>query len=460
LKKQCASGPASAVRSQFNGGFFNFPTVEQKYKTDNEVSNDRFVRFFYLSVLNAGRSVMGIKLDISRKGVITLAGAKAIVQISNVNKYYDRNHVVSDLNMEVYEGEFLSILGPSGCGKTTTLRMIAGFEQQTEGVITVEGERVEDKEPFDRNVNTVFQSYALFPHMNVYDNIAFGLKMKKTAKAQIKKMVTDTLAMVQLTGFEKRFPAQLSGGQKQRVAIARAIVNKPRVLLLDEPLGALDMKLRKQMQIEMKRLQKKLGITFIYVTHDQEEAMTMSDRIAVMNAGVLEQIDVPGEIYEHPKSRFVADFIGESNLFDTVVDSAEDDIYHLKAESGDVLGSGGSFKPNELICVSVRPEKTKYSEKPVSGFSISGVVRENIYIGTLVKSIIVLQNDHELKICTLAGEPYPKSGTMQYVYWEPKDAVLMPTYSQTVHALIDNVDLGDYIDKRKDSLGEQAKVAP
>jgi len=392
--------------------------------------------------------------------VIILANAKAIVEINNVNKYYDQNHVVTDLNMVVYEGEFLSILGPSGCGKTTTLRMIAGFEQQTEGDILVEGERVEDKEPFDRNVNTVFQSYALFPHMDVYNNIAFGLKMKKAGKAQIKQMVTDALAMVQLTGFEKRFPAQLSGGQKQRVAIARAIVNKPRVLLLDEPLGALDMKLRKQMQIELKRLQKKLGITFIYVTHDQEEAMTMSDRIAVMNAGVLEQIDVPGEIYEHPKSRFVADFIGESNLFDTTVDTVEGDLYHLKAETGDVLGRGTHFEPKELICVSVRPEKTKCSETPVAGFSIDGIVRENIYIGTLIKSIIVMKNDHELKVSTLAGEPYPKSGTKQYIYWEAKDAVLMPTYSQKVHSLIENVDLGDYMDKRQENLEEQKEVAP
>ena len=391
--------------------------------------------------------------------MITLTQAKAIVEINNVNKYYDKNHVVTDLNMVVCEGEFLSILGPSGCGKTTTLRMIAGFEQQTEGEIKVEGERVEDKEPFDRNVNTVFQSYALFPHMNVYDNISFGLKMKKTPKAKVRELVTDALDMVQLTGFDKRFPAQLSGGQKQRVAIARAIVNKPRVLLLDEPLGALDMKLRKQMQIELKRLQKKLGITFIYVTHDQEEAMTMSDRIAVMNAGVLEQLDVPGEIYAHPKSRFVADFIGESNLFDTVVDYEENGLYHLKAESGEILGRGAGFQPEEFICVSVRPEKTRCSASPVEGFSIDGVVKENIFIGTLVKSIIVLKNGHELKVSTLSGEPFPKSGTTQYVYWNAQDAVLMPTYSQQVHAMIENVNLGEYIEKTKKSAA-QTKVAP
>jgi spermidine/putrescine transport system ATP-binding protein len=209
---------------------------------------------------------------------------RKIVEINHVDKYFGKNHVVKDLNMSVAEGEFLSILGPSGCGKTTTLRMIAGFEHQTNGEILVEGERVENKEPFDRNVNTVFQSYALFPHMTVYENIAFGLKMKKTPKRKIASMVDEVLKMVQLEGYEKRYPGQLSGGQKQRVAIARAIVNQPRVLLLDEPLGALDLKLRKQMQIELKHLQRKLGITFIYVTHDQEEAMTMSDRICQRRA--------------------------------------------------------------------------------------------------------------------------------------------------------------------------------
>ena len=386
-----------------------------------------------------------------------MTGAKAIVELSNVNKFYDKNHVVSDLNMIINEGEFLSILGPSGCGKTTTLRMIAGFEQQTDGIITVEGERVEDKEPFDRNVNTVFQSYALFPHMNVYDNIAFGLKMKKTPKAKMKKMVLDALEMVQLEGFEKRFPAQLSGGQKQRVAIARAIVNKPRVLLLDEPLGALDMKLRKQMQLELKRLQKKLGITFIYVTHDQEEAMTMSDRIAVMNAGVLEQIDVPGEIYAHPKSRFVADFIGESNLFDAVVEKVEGSTYSLNTELGSILGNGDKFELNEFVCVSVRPEKTKYSEFPVEGFSIKGVVKENICIGTLIKSIVVLSNGEELKISTLAGQPFPISGSSQFLYWNPDDAVLMHTDSHKIYSMIENVDLGEYV-QSVEPEEEQVKV--
>ena len=238
-----------------------------------------------------------------------------IVKIDKVNKKYGNNHVVRDLFMDVYEGEFLTMLGPSGCGKTTTLRMIAGFETPSDGNIYIEGEKIQDTEPYDREVNTVFQNYALFPHMTIYENVAFGLTIKKVNKIEIKQRVTEMLELVQLTGYENRKPSQLSGGQKQRVAIARALINRPKVLLLDEPLGALDMKLRKQMQFELKRLQRKLGITFIYVTHDQEEALTMSDRIAIMYGGNLEQIGTPKEIYEKPASKFVGDFIGESNIF-------------------------------------------------------------------------------------------------------------------------------------------------
>jgi spermidine/putrescine transport system ATP-binding protein len=367
--------------------------------------------------------------------------SKAIVEIKNVNKFYGENHVVKNLNMTVFEGEFLSILGPSGCGKTTTLRMIAGFEQQSEGDIAVEGERIEEKEPFDRNVNTVFQSYALFPHMNIYDNIAFGLKMKNTGKDEIKTRVSDVISMVRLEGFEKRFPSQLSGGQKQRVAIARAIVNRPKVLLLDEPLGALDMKLRKQMQLELKRLQKKLGITFIYVTHDQEEALTMSDRIAVMNVGILEQIDSPSEIYDHPKSKFVADFIGESNLFEGCITSSSADSRQVTTECGSVCGKGAGFSDGELIYVSVRPEKTRVSSTPVAGFSIQGVVKENIFTGNLIKTIIVLPDNNELKVTALSSPNTPRTGSTQYIHWDLTDAVLLHNPSHTIFSLIDNVDL-------------------
>ena len=294
---------------------------------------------------------------------------KKIVEIEGVNKIYGSNHVVKDLNLTVNEGEFLTLLGSSGCGKTTTLRMIAGFEEPTSGTIKVEGESIEEKEPFERNVNTVFQTYALFPHKTIFDNIAYGLKMKKVPKAEIKERVLEMMEMVQLSGFEKRYPSQLSGGQKQRVAIARALINRPRVLLLDEPLGALDLKLRKQMQLELKRLQKKLNITFIYVTHDQEEALTMSDRIAVMHDGIIDQLATPTEIYEHPATRFVATFIGETNTYDGCVTSITDSVATITLENGAVkVACDDSFNILEYATVSVRPEKMRFSKTPVEAY--------------------------------------------------------------------------------------------
>lgn len=242
---------------------------------------------------------------------------RAMVSLINVVKDYggQGNLAVDGMSMDIREGEFLTILGPSGCGKTTTLRMVAGFENPDNGSIMIDGEIVDNILSYKRCVNTVFQNYALFPHMSVYDNIAFGLRMKKVPVGDIDINVKKAINMVRLGGYEKRMPSELSGGQKQRVAIARAVINNPKVLLLDEPLSALDYKLRKEMQIELKHLQRELGITFIFVTHDQEEALTMSDRIAVMKDGRLEQLGTPNEIYEHPKTKFVADFIGETNLF-------------------------------------------------------------------------------------------------------------------------------------------------
>lgn len=373
-----------------------------------------------------------------------------IVDIKGVNKIYGTNHVVKDLNLLVEEGEFLTLLGSSGCGKTTTLRMIAGFEEPTTGSITVEGEPIEDKEPYERNVNTVFQSYALFPHMTIYDNVAYGLKMKRVPKKEIKERVLKMLEMVQLSGFEKRYPSQLSGGQKQRVAIARALINRPKVLLLDEPLGALDLKLRKQMQLELKRLQKKLNITFIYVTHDQEEALTMSDRIAIMHDGVMDQIGSPTEIYERPATKFVATFIGETNVFDGTIRSIEGGKAVIGIENGEVTTSGSveegdgkntGFAVNEFVTVSVRPEKMHFSPKPVEGFTVPAVVRDYIYVGSVLKCIAVLPNGNEIKMEKLAGEELPPIGEKVFICWEPEDAVLIHSLDNRFYQSMENIKL-------------------
>ena len=364
-----------------------------------------------------------------------------IVQLEGVNKYFGKNHVVKNLNLSVEEGEFLTLLGSSGCGKTTTLRMIAGFEEPTSGSILVEGQAVEEKEPFERNVNTVFQSYALFPHKTIYDNVAYGLKMKKVPKTEITQRVKEIMALVQLTGFEERYPSQLSGGQKQRVAIARALINRPRVLLLDEPLGALDLKLRKQMQLELKRLQRKLNITFIYVTHDQEEALTMSDRIAVMHDGILDQLGTPEEIYEQPRTKFVATFIGETNIFEGNIKELAMGRVAVRIENGVIRGCGYGFSRNEYITVSVRPEKMKFSAAPVKGFQLEAQVKDYVYAGSVVKCIAVLQNGMEIKMDRLAGEELPEPGSIIHPWWEEKDVVLLHNPENQVLKMIDSIPL-------------------
>lgn len=365
-----------------------------------------------------------------------------IVEMIGVNKRYGSNHVVKDLNLTVNEGEFLTLLGSSGCGKTTTLRMIAGFEEPSTGSIKVEGIPVEEKEPYERNVNTVFQTYALFPHKTIFDNIAYGLKMKKVPKPEIKERVLEMMEMVQLSGFEKRYPAQLSGGQKQRVAIARALINRPRVLLLDEPLGALDLKLRKQMQLELKRLQKKLNITFIYVTHDQEEALTMSDRIAIMHDGIVDQLDTPVEIYEHPATRFVATFIGETNTYDGCVTSIHEGIATVTLENGAVkVKCDDSFSILEYATVSVRPEKMRFQTKPREGFELVAIVKDYIYVGAVLKCIVTLPNGNELKIERLAGQKLPPVGSRIFPYWEPEDAVLIHNDSYKIFKILDEIKL-------------------
>lgn len=376
---------------------------------------------------------------------------KAIVEIKNVNKIYQENHVVHNLSMEIYEGEFLTMLGPSGCGKTTTLRMIGGFEEPTDGSILIGGERIEDKEPFQRNVNTVFQSYALFPHMNIYQNIAYGLKIDKVPKTEIKERVEEMLKLVQLNGFEKRYPSQLSGGQKQRVAIARALIKRPKVLLLDEPLGALDMKLRKEMQLELKNLQKKLGITFIYVTHDQEEALTMSDRIAVMNQGYLDQLDTPNNIYEKPATRFVADFIGESNIFEATIVKKDSKTAKLGFEMGNGLSQVDEdikFESFEMVYASVRPEKVLFSKDEIEGFSIKGIVKEQIYVGNVIKSIVILANGQPVKISRMDIDDVPRIGDIVNIYWNLDDVVIIKSRAFQIHSIIENANLGGESDEK------------
>ncbi|MBC6678575.1 ABC transporter ATP-binding protein [Zhenpiania hominis] len=345
-----------------------------------------------------------------------------IVSLKKVNKFFGSNHVIKDMDLDINEGEFLTLLGPSGCGKTTILRMIAGFEDATNGVIEVQGERVEEKEAYERDVNTVFQSYALFPHMTVYDNIAYGLTVKKVPKDQIRERVKEMLELVQLMGFEGRKPDMMSGGQKQRVAIARALINNPKVLLLDEPLGALDLQLRKQMQIELKRLQKLLNITFVYVTHDQEEAMTMSDRIAVMNAGVIEHLASPSEIYNQPKTRFVANFIGESNIFTGEVKKMEDHIAEIKVEQGNVKMELSGFEQGEQIHVCVRPEVMKYSKTPIDGFSLEGTVKNVIFVGAQYRTLVTMDNGYDVKINRVKHDNDLKEGDRIYLYWDLEDA--------------------------------------
>lgn len=342
----------------------------------------------------------------------------SIVSLKNVEKWFGENHVVKNMNLEIQEGEFLTLLGPSGCGKTTTLRMIAGFEDASSGTIEVQGVRVEEMEPFQRDVNTVFQNYSLFPHMTVFENVAYGPSIKKVPKEQIKKSVSEMLELVQMSGYESRKPDELSGGQKQRVAIARALINQPRVLLLDEPLGALDMKLRRQMQIELKRLQKKLGITFVYVTHDQEEAMTMSDRIAVMSDGLILQIDNPVEIYEKPKSRFVADFIGESNIFDGKIKMMEDGILHAECKQGDCLLYGKGFEAEEEIFISVRPEYLMLSKEKQEGFSLKAKIIDYVFMGTLVKAILLTEDGKEIKYSRFEKNQSLDIGDEVYLYWD------------------------------------------
>lgn len=311
-----------------------------------------------------------------------------IIELKNISKSYEENRVLDNFNLDIKKNEFLTLLGPSGCGKTTTLKIIAGFEYADEGSVLFEGKEISNKPPYERPLNTVFQKYALFPHMDVYENIAFGLKIKKTPKDQIDKKVREMLKLVALEGFEKRSIDSLSGGQQQRIAIARALVNEPKVLLLDEPLGALDLKLRQEMQTELKKIQQQLGITFIFVTHDQEEALTMSDTIIVMNKGKIQQMGSPEDIYNEPENAFVARFIGESNIFDGIM---HDDFKVEFCDTHfDCVDKG--FEKNESIDVIVRPEDIKMVESDKG--MLKGIVESTVFKGVHYE-ITVNENGRE-----------------------------------------------------------------
>jgi putative spermidine/putrescine transport system ATP-binding protein len=323
------------------------------------------------------------------------------IRLAGVRKTYGDVAAVDGVDLEIGRGEFFTLLGPSGSGKTTCLRMIAGFERPDAGRIELAGEDVSRLPPAERDVNTVFQDYALFPHMSVGDNVAYGLKVKKVARAERAKRVEEALAMVRLEGYGDRRPSQLSGGQRQRVALARALVNRPRVLLLDEPLGALDLKLRQQLQVELKRIQAEVGITFVYVTHDQDEALTMSDRIAVMDGGHVLQVGSPRDVYEEPGSRFVAGFVGVSNLLELPVEKSEGDVLTLRLGADDSITGkhGGGAAEGATAIVTIRPERIALESAPrPDACHARGKVRESLYAGPTSRFVVELDGGGELMV--------------------------------------------------------------
>ncbi|RPD98086.1 spermidine/putrescine ABC transporter ATP-binding protein PotA [Candidatus Pantoea deserta] len=359
---------------------------------------------------------------------------QALVTLSGISKAFDGKSIISDFNLTIGHGEFITLLGPSGCGKTTILRLIAGLEEVDSGRVMLDDNDITDTPAEHRHVNTVFQSYALFPHMSVFENVAFGLRMQKTPHAEIAARVSEALAMVQLETFADRRPHQLSGGQQQRVAIARAVVNRPKVLLLDESLSALDYKLRKQMQNELKALQRKLGITFIFVTHDQEEALTMSDRIVVMRDGKIEQDGTPREIYEEPKNLFVARFIGEINVFDADVLDIRDAPRLRARVEGRECDIHCSFPASvgDRLHVLLRPEDLRvdevHSDQAVEG--LIGYVRERNYKGMTLESTVELENGKLVTVSEFFNEDDPdfdhSLNQKMAVNWVPSWEVVLP----------------------------------
>ncbi|OUL19985.1 spermidine/putrescine ABC transporter ATP-binding protein [Nostoc sp. RF31YmG] len=352
------------------------------------------------------------------------------IELRNVFKFFNQEPAVNGVDLDVRQGEFFSILGPSGCGKTTILRLIAGFEQADAGKVLIQGQSMTNVPPYRRPVNTVFQSYALFNHLNVWDNIAFGLRLKKIRKPEIDRKVKEALKLVKMESLRSRFPNQLSGGQQQRVALARALVNRPSVVLLDEPLGALDLKLRKEMQVELLNLHKELGLTFIMVTHDQEEALSLSDRIAVINQGKIEQVGTPSQIYEFPRTAFVADFIGDTNLFSGEIVAVEASTIQIQTKTGLTIivnrNEDTPIESTEPVVVSVRPEKIQLSLYPpnLPTNCFEGRLVNIMYLGTHVNYVVELING--ISINVLQPNTFgslPDADTPIYAWWTESDCL-------------------------------------
>ncbi len=361
------------------------------------------------------------------------------IELHKVFKSFDGEVAVSGVDMRIRRGEFFSILGPSGCGKTTLLRLIAGFETPTSGELSIRKVSMVGVPPYRRPVNTVFQSYALFSHLTVENNIAFGLKIKKIGRSEIQDRVMDALRLVKLEALAKRFPEQLSGGQQQRVALARALVNRPMVLLLDEPLGALDLKLRKEMQLELKRLHQQLAITFVMVTHDQEEALTMSDRIAVMNGGKVEQIGTPSQIYDRPQSQFVAEFIGDTNIIIGKIEGSHPSMLWVKSDAGELfqvqpISTASKLLTSGRVAINLRPEKVELlrSDPRTSGVNLEGKncfegsLVSTLYLGTHVNCVIRLLSGRTLLVRQPSSEAVSKIAGPVYVMWSPRDCLALP----------------------------------
>ena len=356
----------------------------------------------------------------------------AYLELSELTKHYGAVIAADHVSLTVKQGEFLTLLGPSGSGKTTLLMMVAGFVKPDHGQMLLDGQDLTRVPPYNRGLGMVFQNYALFPHMTVFDNVAFALKMRKFNSAEIRRLVTETLALVHLGEFETRFPAQLSGGQQQRVSLARALVYQPRLLLMDEPLGALDKKLREAMQIELKQIQKRVGITVVSVTHDQEEALTLSDRIAVLNDGRLQQVGSAHDLYERPESRFVADFIGESNFLDIQVQAVNENVIVASSRSlvNINIPLGPRVSPGERMLFSIRPEKLFFVEQN-DGMecTASGTIREVIYMGDINKYYVDLGSDETLivKQHNREGMIQPGLGDRVTLGWKPNNSVSLKT---------------------------------